>query len=132
MSRLECRNFEIVVKGKVSPTVLLALDGLEVSRYDEGKTCLVGWVPDQARLHGLLAIFRDLNMELVGSELWSPWIRSPRPEDSGFSARGPVGAALQSRCGRGRLESFLRGDGWRGTWRDSGRMPVSAELQGAG
>lgn len=59
-------TFEIVVKGKVSPTVLLALDGLEVSRYDEGKTCLVGWVPDQARLHGLLAIFRDLNMELVG------------------------------------------------------------------
>jgi hypothetical protein len=36
-----------------------------VSRYEYGFTHLVGWVPDQSRLHGTLEFFRDLNIELV-------------------------------------------------------------------
>jgi hypothetical protein len=62
---LNAENFEIVVKGRLSPTLIAALDGFEVSRCDHGETHLVGWVPDQARLHSTLELLRDLNIELV-------------------------------------------------------------------
>ena len=58
-------TFEIVVKGRLSPTLVAALEGFEVSRCDGGLTHLVGWVPDQARLHSLLQLLRDLNIELA-------------------------------------------------------------------
>ena len=58
-------TFEIVVKGRLSPTLVAALEGFEVSRCDQGLTHLVGWVPDQARLHSLLELLRDLNIELA-------------------------------------------------------------------
>ncbi len=59
------REFEILVKGRLSPTLIAAIDGSGVSRCDHGETHLVGWVPDQAALHGTREIFRDLNIELV-------------------------------------------------------------------
>lgn len=58
-------SFEIVVKGRLSPTLIAAIDGFELSRCEHGLSHLVGWVPDQARLHGTLEILRDLNIELV-------------------------------------------------------------------
>ncbi len=58
-------SFEIVVRGRLSPTLAAALDGFEVSHCDNGLTHLVGFVPDQSRLHGLLDLLRDLNIELV-------------------------------------------------------------------
>lgn len=74
---LNAENFEIVVKGRLSSTLIAAVDGFEVSRCDHGETHLVGWVPDQARLHGTLELLRDLNIELV----------SVNPVDSGTSKR---------------------------------------------
>jgi hypothetical protein len=62
---LNAERFEIVVKGRLSPTLIAAIDGFEVSRCDLGLTHLVGWVPDQARLHSTLEMLRDLNIELV-------------------------------------------------------------------
>jgi hypothetical protein len=62
---LNAERFEIVVKGRLSPTLIAAIEGFEVSRCDLGVTHLVGWVPDQARLHGTLELLRDLNIELV-------------------------------------------------------------------
>lgn len=58
-------GFEIVVKGRLSPTLIAAFDGFEVSRCDHGETHLVGWIPDQATLHGTFEMLRDLNIELV-------------------------------------------------------------------
>ena len=58
------QRFEIVIKGRLSPTLIAAIDGFEVSRCDQGLTHLVGWVPDQARLHSTLELLRDLNIEL--------------------------------------------------------------------
>jgi hypothetical protein len=58
-------SFEIVVKGRLSPALIAAFDGFEVSRCDHGETPLVGRVPDQAALHGTLEMLRDLNIELV-------------------------------------------------------------------
>ena len=62
---LNAKRFEVVVKGRLSPSLIAAIDGFEVSRYDRGHTHLVGWVPDQARLHSTLELLRDLNIELV-------------------------------------------------------------------
>jgi hypothetical protein len=62
---LNARTFEIVVRGRLSPTLIAAMDGFEVSRCDLGVTHLVGWVPDQARLYSTLEVLRDLNIELV-------------------------------------------------------------------
>ncbi len=58
-------KFEIVVRGRLSPTLVVALEGFEVSHCDDGLTHLVGFVPDQSRLHSLLELLRDLNIELV-------------------------------------------------------------------
>jgi hypothetical protein len=62
---LGAETFEIVVRGRLSPTLLTAIEGFEVSSCDKGFTHLVGWVPDQARLHSLLELLRDLNIELT-------------------------------------------------------------------
>jgi hypothetical protein len=58
-------SFEIVVKGRLSPTLIAAIAGFEVSWCDHGETHLVGLVPDQAALHGTFEMLRDLNIELV-------------------------------------------------------------------
>jgi hypothetical protein len=62
---LSAQSFEIVVKGRLSPTLVAAMDGFEVTGVDEGRTTLVGWIPDQARLHSTFVLLRDLNIELV-------------------------------------------------------------------
>jgi hypothetical protein len=58
-------TFEVVVRGRLSPMVVTALDGFDVSRFADGRTHLVGAVRDQAKIHGLLRILGDLNIELV-------------------------------------------------------------------
>ena len=59
------QKFEIVVRGRLSPTLTAAIGGFDVSQVDDGLTHLVGWVPDQAGLHGTLELLRDLNIELI-------------------------------------------------------------------
>jgi hypothetical protein len=61
---MTAQSFEIVVVGELTPTLVAAMNGFEVSRFEDGQTHLVGWVSDQARLHGLLTVLRDLNIEL--------------------------------------------------------------------
>ncbi len=61
---MSAETFEIVVRGRLGPTLVGALDGFELVCYSHGETCLRGWVPDQARLHSLLGVLRDLNIEL--------------------------------------------------------------------
>ena len=62
---MSMRSFKIEVKGRLSPTLVAAIDGFELSCFEDGKTCLVGWVPDQAGLFSTLVVLRDLNIELV-------------------------------------------------------------------
>jgi hypothetical protein len=62
---LDATKFEIVVKGRLSPTLTAAIKGFDVSQCDHGLTHLIGWVSDQARLHGALELLRDLNIDLV-------------------------------------------------------------------
>ena len=65
-------NYEIVVKGMLSAPLVSALDGFEVSRTEAGLTYLVGWVPDQARLHSLIDVLGNLTIELISVNQLSP------------------------------------------------------------
>lgn len=71
-----------MVKGRLSPTLTAAIDGFEVSSCDHGLTHLVGWVPDQSRLHGTLELLRDLNIELISVNPVQPYEpAAPDPRD---------------------------------------------------
>jgi hypothetical protein len=72
-------NYELVVRGRLSPTLVAAFDGFEVTRVENGSTHLVGWIVDQARLHSKLELLRDLNIELVSVNLLST--SQHRPHD---------------------------------------------------
>jgi hypothetical protein len=61
---LATQTFEIVVRGRLSPALVAAIKGFEVTNCEHGMTRLVGSVPDQSRLHGTLELLRDLNIEL--------------------------------------------------------------------
>jgi hypothetical protein len=84
---LNAERFEIVVKGRLSPTLTAAIDGFEVSRCEYGETHLVGWVPDQARLHSTLELLRDLNIELVSVNPKAPEPANLEPTSDAL--RGP-------------------------------------------
>ena len=77
---MNAERFEVVVRGRLSPTLIAAIDGFEVSRCEQGETHLVGWVPDQARLHSTLELLRDLNIELVS-------VNPKHPEPDTFHSR---------------------------------------------
>jgi hypothetical protein len=62
---MSTRSYEIQVKGTLSPTLVVAIEGFEVSHVEHGRTTLIGWVPDQARLFSTLEVLRDLNIELM-------------------------------------------------------------------
>ena len=58
-------KFEIVVRGRLSPTLLKAMDEFQASYDTDGLTHLVGVIPDQAGIHSLFQLLLDLNIELV-------------------------------------------------------------------
>ena len=55
----------ILLRGRLGPALIAALDGFEVSTTGDGCTSVVGAVPDQARLLGLLEMFDELHIEVV-------------------------------------------------------------------
>jgi hypothetical protein len=56
---------EIVVRGKLGPTLVAALSGFTVDPAPDGCTRVVGAIPDQARLIGLLEMLDELHIEVV-------------------------------------------------------------------
>ena len=60
-----CSEYELVVRGRLGPRLITALDGFEVVDMVPEGTRLRGWLPDQAALHARLAVVADLGMELV-------------------------------------------------------------------
>ena len=85
---LNAGSFQIVVKGRLSPTLAAAIDGFEVSRCDLGLTYLVGWVSDQARLYSTLEALRDLNIELVSVNPTGPQEAHPPMAAKGSTTKG--------------------------------------------
>ena len=57
--------YEVIVRGRMSPELMASLEGFTIDTGDDGLTRLVGDVPDQPQLLGLLAAFDDLHIEVV-------------------------------------------------------------------
>jgi hypothetical protein len=58
-------TYEVVTRGRPTPAVLKAMGGFEVASVNHGLSHLIGPIPDQDRMHQLLELLRDLNIELV-------------------------------------------------------------------
>ena len=56
---------EVVVRGRLGADLIAALDGFEVQQDEHGLTRIVGPVPDQSMLFGLLDMFDGLHIEVV-------------------------------------------------------------------
>jgi hypothetical protein len=56
---------EVVVRGRLGADLVAALDGFEVEPDDRGFTHIVGPIPDQSKLFGLLEMFDGLHIEVV-------------------------------------------------------------------
>ena len=57
--------YEIKIKGHLNEHWSEWLGGLEISQDGHGNSLLVGVVPDQAALHGILMQIRDLGLTLI-------------------------------------------------------------------
>jgi len=57
-------SYTIVVRGELDPRFSYLFNGMEMSRV-EGTTVLSGEVVDQAQLHGYIARFEELGLELL-------------------------------------------------------------------
>lgn len=56
---------EIVIQGTLGDALGDVIDDFRIDRVENGQTHLVGPVPDQAKLQGILALFSSLNIHLV-------------------------------------------------------------------
>ena len=56
---------EVVVRGKLGPDLVAALHDFAVEPSADGCTRLVGTIPDQARLLGLLEMLDELHIEVI-------------------------------------------------------------------
>jgi hypothetical protein len=63
---------EVVVTGRLGPSLIAALDGYDVTTRDDGTSSVTGMVEDQASLRGLLGVFDDLNIEVVSVNRVTP------------------------------------------------------------
>jgi hypothetical protein len=59
------RAYAIRVQGRLEPRWATRFDGCTLRHDDDGATVITGTVPDQAALHGLLQVLRDLGLPLL-------------------------------------------------------------------
>ena len=59
------RDVEICIEGQLDETWSEWFEGFSVSQTEQNQTILVGELPDQAALYGLIAKLRDLGLTLV-------------------------------------------------------------------
>jgi hypothetical protein len=63
--RSHTHRYAIRVEGHLDSTWSMWFDGMTLSHDASGDTLLIGDVPDQCALHGLLIKVRDLHLTLV-------------------------------------------------------------------
>lgn len=57
--------YEITVEGHLKPNRLKDFEGFTATPLPDGKTKLLGNLPDQAALFFILSLIRDMNLPLV-------------------------------------------------------------------
>lgn len=62
------REYEIVVRGHLEENRQEGFAGMEMERLPDGTTLLRGSVRDQAALHAMIKVVRDMGMELLRVE----------------------------------------------------------------
>jgi hypothetical protein len=58
-------HYEIKIGGHLDPHWSERFAGLQLTHLEGNETLLSGSLPDQAALHGLLELIRDLNLRLI-------------------------------------------------------------------
>ena len=61
-------GYTLRVTGRLDGRWATRFDGFTLTGHANGTTTLTGVVTDQAQLHGLLAMIRDLGLELISLE----------------------------------------------------------------
>jgi hypothetical protein len=56
---------EVVVRGRLGPELTAALQDFDIGPAPDGCTRLLGRIPDQTRLMGLLSMLDELHIEVV-------------------------------------------------------------------
>jgi hypothetical protein len=67
--------YEIKIKGHLDQSWSESFAGLKLTHIKENGTLLSGLLPDQAALHGLLELIRDLNLTLISVTSGGPSIQ---------------------------------------------------------
>lgn len=62
-------NYEIRIKGHLSPAWSEWFAGLAVHNDEQGEAVLTGWLPDRAALYGVLNQIQALNLTLLAVTL---------------------------------------------------------------
>jgi hypothetical protein len=66
-------HYEIKIRGHLDPHWSDRFGGLELTHLEGNETLLSGSLPDQAALHGLLELVRDLNLQLISVNCSGPY-----------------------------------------------------------
>lgn len=66
-------HYEIKIRGHLDPHWSDRFGGLELTHMEGNETLLSGSLPDQAALHGLLELVRDLNLQLISVTCSGPY-----------------------------------------------------------
>lgn len=75
--------YEIRVKGHLDKSWADWLSGLEIVHDKTGDTLLIGSLPDQAALHGVLNRLRDLGVQLISVNPIDDAETGDQPSDPG-------------------------------------------------
>jgi hypothetical protein len=65
-------TYEVCIEGQLDANWSDWFGGLQVLHLPDGNTLLVGWVPDQPALHGLLTRLNYLGLVLVSVQRTEP------------------------------------------------------------
>jgi hypothetical protein len=63
---------EVVITGRLGPTLVVALDRYDVATREDGTTSITGLVEDRSELRGLLGVLDDLDIEVVSVNRVTP------------------------------------------------------------
>lgn len=65
LTPMDSRVVEVIVRGRLGPDIVAALPEFRIDTDADGLTWIVGAIPDQAKLLGILEMFDALHIDVV-------------------------------------------------------------------